>query len=825
MEGIVGHKKKIPTLMLMLLMIFGLGMSMPARAEAAVKVSKVTVKSPTGSKKTVYVGEGKSVQLKTTVKVNPNKKTNKKVTYKSGNEKIATVNSKGKITGKQTGTTKITVTSQKNAKKKATISVKVVKPSTKVSLKTKKGTLYIGDTVKLKASVKAPAGGYKGVTWSTSNKKAATVTQKGVVKGRKAGKAKIKAKAADGSGKSATYTVTVKSKPVSVSGLTFKNPYNNSSTYRIVVTLSGAKALQISNFTIKTKAYEKGTYNRTVKIEDLYTANNKDYILELENSISNGHYVQCTVSGIDGSKKVEKQFKASGYAGERLIAGIVGTEVNTTLNFRNMLGYHQSKVTSGSLPSGLSLKNESGYSQIEGTVKSLANNKKVVVTGTDEVGTKSKSTVNFLIGNAATMYAENKTKGQKTDDIVYTNQYFWEFLYVAGGSGSYTATLVNSYDGMFYIDYVNNYASSGYGCAEICANSDKLTKAGTYNLQVRFTDTANPARTATGTLKVVVKGKNTITSILSGATENQYIYYKNIETGDVFSAYSFSSNNTQISYVPNGTYEVYLYSYGEKIVLKKSVTISKSETFTYTAPKTYKISGTVTDKNGAVYDDECRVRIYKWGKTDEFDYLNSYYTDNDGKYEFNMVPAGSYMIRVYYYSNGYQLGYTSSKITVSNNNVTQNVKLSIAKTVKVTVSGTLKDSYGNSIDDDWEVYLYGSNDNWIKDAYSYDGKYSFSNVESGTYYLRIYDDDGDWVMDTERFTVGTSNRTWDVVIYIGSYQMFSTEAEPAEVKNVESETEEVESEPEETEEVEPESDNADPLNADDQLGNMPDSGI
>ena len=48
----------------------------------------------------------------------PNKKANKKVTYKSKNKKIATVNKKGVVKAKKTGSTKITITSAKSKKKK-----------------------------------------------------------------------------------------------------------------------------------------------------------------------------------------------------------------------------------------------------------------------------------------------------------------------------------------------------------------------------------------------------------------------------------------------------------------------------------------------------------------------------------------------------------------------------------------------------------------------------------------------------------------------------------------------------------------------------------
>ena len=183
-----------------------------AHAAGKVKVKKITaVNSLTGSK-TIYLAKGKKATLKTTVTVTPNKSANKKVTYKSSNKKVATVSSKGVITGKKAGTAKITVTSKKNPKKKAKVTVKVVKGKvTSIKLNKTSETLTVGDSTKLTATVKTGKGGKKNVVWITSDKKIATV-KNGLVKAVGVGTATITVKAADGTGKKATYKVTVKEK-------------------------------------------------------------------------------------------------------------------------------------------------------------------------------------------------------------------------------------------------------------------------------------------------------------------------------------------------------------------------------------------------------------------------------------------------------------------------------------------------------------------------------------------------------------------------------------------------------------------------------------
>lgn len=113
-------------LLLSVLIPNGSTLTVEAASKKAVVKKVTSVNSLTGSK-TIKLAKGKKATLKTAVTVTPNKSANKKVTYKSSNPKIATVSKKGVIAGKKAGTARITVTSAKNSKKKATVIVKVVK--------------------------------------------------------------------------------------------------------------------------------------------------------------------------------------------------------------------------------------------------------------------------------------------------------------------------------------------------------------------------------------------------------------------------------------------------------------------------------------------------------------------------------------------------------------------------------------------------------------------------------------------------------------------------------------------------------------------------
>ena len=139
----------------------------------------------------VYVGK------KATIKVTKTKVTGK-VTFKSSNKKVATVNSKGVITGKKAGKAVITVKVGKYTKK---LTVKVKKPSFKLvksSVKLKKGK---------KTTIRVKAAPVSKVTYKTSNKKVATINSKGVVTAKKKGTAKITVKC---NGITRTFKVTVK---------------------------------------------------------------------------------------------------------------------------------------------------------------------------------------------------------------------------------------------------------------------------------------------------------------------------------------------------------------------------------------------------------------------------------------------------------------------------------------------------------------------------------------------------------------------------------------------------------------------------------------
>ena len=138
--------------------------------------------------------------------------TTDKVTWSSSNEAVAKVSADGAVTASKAGTAVITATAG-NVKAECTFTV--VNPVYKVTgiklAATPSRNIAAGKKVQLKATVAPSNATNKAVTWTTSNKKVATVNSNGVVTFKKnAGgkKVTITATAKDGSKKSQKITLT-----------------------------------------------------------------------------------------------------------------------------------------------------------------------------------------------------------------------------------------------------------------------------------------------------------------------------------------------------------------------------------------------------------------------------------------------------------------------------------------------------------------------------------------------------------------------------------------------------------------------------------------
>ena len=124
--------KKLKTLAMALASTMMIGAVPPA---TGTEIPVITTTVEAAAKKVSLKASNKKVCVGKAVKINAKATKGAKLSYKTSNKKIATVNSKGVVTGKRVGTAKITITAKKSKYKtvKKTITVKVVKQNQKIA--------------------------------------------------------------------------------------------------------------------------------------------------------------------------------------------------------------------------------------------------------------------------------------------------------------------------------------------------------------------------------------------------------------------------------------------------------------------------------------------------------------------------------------------------------------------------------------------------------------------------------------------------------------------------------------------------------------------
>lgn len=166
--------------------------------------------------KSYKIAAGRKLTL--TPKITPSNTTNKKLEWTTSDKEYATVSNKGVVMTKKAGagkTVTITVKAKDGSKKQAKVKIKLMKNAVvKITLKANSKTLKAGKKMTVKAVVKANGKkANKALEWTCSNSKYATVSNKGVIKVKKAGAGKsvtITARSTDGTNKKASLKVRIK---------------------------------------------------------------------------------------------------------------------------------------------------------------------------------------------------------------------------------------------------------------------------------------------------------------------------------------------------------------------------------------------------------------------------------------------------------------------------------------------------------------------------------------------------------------------------------------------------------------------------------------
>lgn len=213
---------------------------------------------------------GKTFTLKATVAP---ANTTDKVVWSSSNAAVAKVSSTGVVTAVKPGTAVITATA---GSVKATCTITVANPVVKVTgikITASSRSIAAGKKVQLKATAAPSNADNKAVTWTSSNKKVATVNSKGVVTfNKKAGgkKVTITAAAKDGSKKYAKITLRCMKgsvKSIKLSGKTTLKPGKTTKLKAKVTTVNGKanKSVVWSSSNTKLATVDKNGKVKAVK--------------------------------------------------------------------------------------------------------------------------------------------------------------------------------------------------------------------------------------------------------------------------------------------------------------------------------------------------------------------------------------------------------------------------------------------------------------------------------------------------------------------------------------------------------------------------------
>lgn len=659
---------------LSLAMILGAtAMVNPDVAEAKkVSVKKVSVTAPSG--KTAYVAKGKKISLTATVKVSPNKSANKKVSYKSANKKVATVNGKGRVKGVKAGSTKITVTSKKNSKKKATIKVVVKSAAVKKVKLDKTISLSVGGKKTLKASV-SPKSASNKVVWTSNKKKVATVSSTGLVKGKAEGTAKITAKAADGSGKKAVCTVNVGAGIADV-----KVP----DSQIITVSLTSPKALTADNFTVQTKPAEKRKYVAVHEIEKVRTLDGgKTYELVLENSLYSGAYLKVSVNALKGENTKEMYLESIadyGYEADA-IERETGRQGESYSSHWSMYGVESSgyiKYSVTGLPAGLKAyySKDNTSVQIRGVFTNVENGTTAVLTGVDEKGKTFKKSYVFYVGSKKQIVGNvlsrtvlsytpddrntkaneecgyDFTSGSNRDDIVSS------WASIAGGSGSYEYSVTGlpaAVDTMTVEGNVHYVQKDEDG-----EDVKTAIPAGTYNAVLTVKDRNDASLSAQFPFTITVTDGVALTGSVKDAT-GAPVKYTNVYGATRMDAYGYR-NYFDAYTKADGTYATRVIPGDYYTTANDGYDLSISNKFTGPSVKDfalplYKVSFTTTIAGATAYETGYSPEfVDAYGRTyslrnDEDDY-SLYAYMRPGTYE--MRPAtGNYDLGIGYNNTVY----------------------------------------------------------------------------------------------------------------------------------------------------------------------------
>ena len=288
---------------------------------------KVTVTNPNVPITSVKINQGNvNVVAKNTTKltatINPSNTTQSKtLTWTSSNTKIATVDKNGVVKGIKAGTVTITVKTSNGKTASVKVTVKKATPIKSVKLNKKTLKLELNKTATVKATINpSNTTDNKTLTWSSSNKKVATVDQTGKITAVSAGTAKITVKTSNG--KKATVKVTVSkinAKKAKITAIKDQTQTDKALKPSVEVKLNGKVLKNGTDYTVTYKNNKNaGKATVTVKFKGNYTGSVKSTFLiipskvAIKNPTTAKKSITVKYSKVSGAKYYQVAYRLKG---------------------------------------------------------------------------------------------------------------------------------------------------------------------------------------------------------------------------------------------------------------------------------------------------------------------------------------------------------------------------------------------------------------------------------------------------------------------------------------------------------------------------------
>lgn len=245
----------------------------------------------------------KGDSLKLIVSINPVELSSSKLTWKSSDESIVTVDEFGNIKGINNGKAIITVTTPNE--KTATCTVEVVNDKVdvkKINLSVSKNTITVGSVTQVKAKVEPSNATNRELVWTSSDSSIATVDANGIVKGIKNGTVTITAKTKDGKVVAST-KITVKVPEPVIENIKFSQDnisIKKDDTLGLTVVVTPSE-LSSSKLTWKSSDENIVTVDESGKIKGINVGS-----ATITVTSSNGKTATCKVNVVEESIEVQE---------------------------------------------------------------------------------------------------------------------------------------------------------------------------------------------------------------------------------------------------------------------------------------------------------------------------------------------------------------------------------------------------------------------------------------------------------------------------------------------------------------------------------------